>query len=161
MMYVTALLLHCAGQKVQDIYYTLPDREPAEGQRAYDKATEVLTTHFRGKVSIPYERYCFRGMTQMDKSVEQYVIRLKQQAKLCDFVNEDEQIRDQVIEKCKSHKHRTSLLERGRDLTFDQFKTIAQDLESSENHAKSMENPSGPFKTASKTVNVVSNSKTT
>ena len=46
-------------------------------------------------------------------------------------------------------------------MTPDQLKTIAQAVESSENQAKSTENPSGPLKTASKTVNVVSNSKTT
>ena len=42
-----ALLLHCAGQDVQDIFYTLPT---GEGESVYDKTNDALKKNIlRGK----------------------------------------------------------------------------------------------------------------
>jgi len=49
------------------------------------------------------------------ETVEQFITKLQQQSELCEFTNCDEQIRDQVIEKCRSHKRRTKMLEKGYD----------------------------------------------
>ena len=54
----------------------------------------------------------------------------------CDFSNVDEQIRDQVIEKCRSNKVRTKLLEKGHGLTLQQLQTIAATIEMTESHRK-------------------------
>ena len=55
-----ALLLHCAGVAVQDIFYSLPETGGA-GADAYERAKNVLTAYFETKVNVPYERYVFRS----------------------------------------------------------------------------------------------------
>ena len=63
----------------------------------------------------------FRSMEQLKaETVDQYVTRLKGKAESCEFgapENIEEQIRDQVIEKCSSSHLRRQLLERGRNLS--------------------------------------------
>ena len=53
-----ALLLHCAGQDVQDIFDTLtdPGPVPAEGDTLYAKAMRPLDAHFLPQVFVPFER---------------------------------------------------------------------------------------------------------
>lgn len=147
-----ALLLHCAGQNVQDIFFTLPAGEGDDDE--YVQTKNALSVYFKGKINVPYERYCFRKMTQGDETIDQLITRLKRQVKLCNFDNEDEQIRDQIIEKCKSHKLRTRLLEKGDTLTLKDLRTIAQTMEMSETHAQRME--SGQTPNTSSSVNWVS-----
>ena len=72
------------------------------------------------------------------KTVEQYITRLRQKAVFCDFHNIDENIRDQVIEKCYSQRLRRKLLERN-NVTLVQLREIAQSLEASEQRAVTME----------------------
>lgn len=110
-----ALLLHCGGMKIQDIYFTFPAaREPDGDETVYDIAMEQLDNYFRPRVNTPFERYGFRLMTQEPtESVDQFETRLKQKAQHCNFDNADEHIRDQVIEKCKSSHLRWKLLEGG------------------------------------------------
>ncbi|XP_060067121.1 uncharacterized protein LOC132547380 [Ylistrum balloti] len=128
------------GPEVQDIFYTLPDREPAgEEVSAYRAAVAALNKYFKGKVNVPYERYVFRNLVQGTDSIDHFITKLKQQAKFCNFGNEDEQIPDQIIEKCASQKLRIRLLEKGQDLTLDQLRAIAQSLETSQSHAVQME----------------------
>ena len=103
-----ALLLHTAGISVQDIYFTLQIAEPGEEETVYDV------------------------------TVEQYITRLRQKAVFCDFHNIDENIRDQVIEKCYSQRLRRKLLERN-NVTLVQLREIAQSLEASEQRAVTME----------------------
>ena len=55
------------------------------------------------------------------------------------FQNTDEEIRDQVIEKCRSHKIRTKLLIKGHDLTLDQLRTIATTVEMTDKQVKEMD----------------------
>ena len=68
----------------------------------------------------------------------EFVVRLHHQAAACDFSNVDEQIRDQVIEKCRSNKVRTKLLEKGHGLTLQQLQTIAATIEMTESQTKHM-----------------------
>ena len=56
----------------------------------------------------------------------------------CDFHNIDENIRDQVIEKCYSQRLRWKLLEIN-NVTLAQLREIAQSLEASEQRAVTME----------------------
>jgi hypothetical protein len=135
-----ALLLHCAGLDVQDIFFTL---EEEEGDDDYAKCVATLKKYFSSKVNFSVERYNFRSIRQSDtETVDQYITRLKQQVVLCDFNDPDAQIRDQIIEKCKSHKLRTRLLEQGPGLTLDNVRTIARTLESAEKQAKELEGTS-------------------
>ena len=132
-----SLLLHCAGLDVQDIFFTL---EEANGTNNYEKAVNTLNNYFVTKVNVPYERYQFRALKQSDtETVEQYISRLRQKATMCEFENADEQIRDQVIEKCKSTKLRTKLLEQGHDLKLNDLCTIASTMELAEKQSRQIE----------------------
>lgn len=136
-----ALLLHCGGMKMQDIYFTFPAaRDPGQDETEYDVAMEQLDNYFRPRVNTPFERHGFRLMTQeQTESVDQFVTRLKQKAEHCNFDNADEQIRDQVIEKCRSSHLRRKLLEKGGDLTLEQTLTTARAFEQSQQQTSGME----------------------
>ncbi|KAK3752980.1 hypothetical protein QZH41_016287 [Actinostola sp. cb2023] len=56
-----ALLLHCAGLEVQDVYDTLTDPGPVgEDDKEYDKVMRTLDHHFSPQVNVPFERHQFR-----------------------------------------------------------------------------------------------------
>ena len=134
-----ALLLHCAGMSVQDIYYTLP--AVAGEADVYEKAKTALEQHFSPQVNFAYERHVFRNIEQKEsETVEQYIIRLKQQAEVCEFGDSlNDQLKDQVIDKCVSFQLKTKLLEKGRTLTLDQLRRIATAMETADKQARSME----------------------
>ena len=136
-----ALLLHTAGMDAQDVFYTLP--EVGGDANVYEKAKTALSGHFSPEANVPYERHCFRKMDQKQtETVDQYVIRLRTQAENCNFGDPaavNEQIRDQVVEKCFSQKLRRKLLERGTGLTLTQLQETARIFEDSERQATQME----------------------
>lgn len=118
------LLLHCAGLDVQDIYFT---REEEEGDDEYQKTVKTLKKHFDSKLNFSAARYNFRSIRQLEtETIDQYVTRLRQQAVLCDLTDQDAQLRDQAIEKCRSHKLRTRLLEKGPGLILDAVKQLLE-----------------------------------
>ncbi|XP_053391748.1 uncharacterized protein LOC128554499 [Mercenaria mercenaria] len=120
-----------------DIYFTL---QKEEGANTYLKTVATLEKYFITKVNTPYERYKFRATKQEhSETVEQYVSRLRQKAIHCEFENTDEQIRDQVIEKCKSTKLRKKLLEKGQDLKLDELCRIACTMELADLQSKRMD----------------------
>lgn len=62
----------------------------------------------------------------MKQEEKQFSSRLRQEGiVLCEFDKPEEKIRDKVNKKCRSHKVRIKLLERGHSLTLDQLQTIA------------------------------------
>ena len=100
-----ALLRHCGGMGMQDIYYTFPETEPEEDKDEFTVAVRLLDQYFLPQINVPYERHLLRNTNQMSsETIDQYVTRLRQRAEYCEFgTNVDEQIRDQVIEKCLLH----------------------------------------------------------
>ena len=100
-----ALLLHCAGPDVQDIFDVLPD---TGGAKDYQKAEDALTRHFVAQVNTPYERHLFREMVQgEDETTDQFAVRLRWKAQQCDYGDQMEaQIRDQIISKCRCNELR-------------------------------------------------------
>ena len=135
-----ALLLHTAGLDIQDIYFTL---EEEGGSDNYRNATATLTKYFKPQANVLYERLCFRETSQLaNETVEQFVTRLRQKAKACEFEDAgavEEQIRDQVINKCLSHELRRKLLQKGQALTLQRSREIARAMEESEKQAHSIE----------------------
>ncbi|XP_068703709.1 uncharacterized protein [Montipora foliosa] len=135
-----ALMLHTAGLSVQDIFFTLDE---GTGENNYLKAKDALDKYFKPQANVPYERLCFREMSQLpSETVEQFVTRLRQKAQSCEFGDAaavDEQIRDQVISKCLSHNIRRKHLEKGKILTLQQLREIARVMEDSEKQARKIE----------------------
>ena len=133
-------MLHTAGLSVQDIFFTLDE---GTGENNYLKAKDALDKYFKPQANVPYERLCFREMSQLpSETVEQFVTQLRQKAQSCDFGDAaavDEQIRDQVISKCLSHNVPRKLLEKGKILTLQQLREIARFMEDSEKQARKIE----------------------
>ena len=102
-----------------------------------------MDKYFKPQANIPYERFCFREMSQLpSETVEQFVTRLRQKAQSCEFGDAaavDGQIRDQVISKCLPHNIRRKLLEKGKILTLQQLREIARVMEDSEKQARKIE----------------------
>ena len=122
------LLLGLAGEEVQDIFDTLvvPDEED-DGPDAFVRALTALNTYFEPQVNVPYERSVFRrcGMSE-GEPMASYVTRLRRLAASCDFGDAEEAIRDQVIEKTRSQRHRRKLLEQGGDLRLGRVLELAR-----------------------------------
>ena len=70
------------------------------------------------------KRHTFRQMSQKpDETIDQFIVRLRMKADTCDFKDAnaiEEQIREQVIEKCLSNQLRRKLLAKERTLTLAQ-----------------------------------------
>ena len=125
------LLLHCAGESVQDIFFTLADTG-----NTYENAKAKITSYFTPRKNTSYNRHMFRKDCQnVEESVAQYVTRLRQLAHLCEFGDQvDDFIRDQVINNGRSKSLRTKLLAE-RDLNLDRVLDLAGAMEASESQA--------------------------
>ena len=109
-----ALLLHSAGEMVQDIYFTLVETAPGEDETVFDVSCKLLNEHFKPKTNVAFERSVFISMEQKEtETVGQFITRLRQKVVHCNFVDMNEMIRNQVVEKCRSQRLRRKLLERG------------------------------------------------
>ena len=84
-----ALLLHYAGEDVNDIYETLVDTT-----KTYDSTKTALTQHFQPKKNLTFEIYNFRKLKQDDEGkknhineehIDQYLARLKEAGLRCEF----------------------------------------------------------------------------
>ncbi|XP_006825938.1 uncharacterized protein LOC102802418 [Saccoglossus kowalevskii] len=136
---------------VQDLFETLVDPGPGnlpEGQQDdagnYEKALRTLNAYFIPQLNAIYERHVFRQMKQEEGgTIDQFISRLQRQAQNCEFTDTDEQIRDQVIDKCKSSLLRRKLLENGKSLTLKVVQDTARALEVVDVQLKTME---GEFK---------------
>ncbi|KAK2564023.1 hypothetical protein P5673_012236 [Acropora cervicornis] len=133
-----ALFLHSAGEDVQEIFETLADTGAAAD---YVKAEKALNDYFIPKVNSTYQNHVFRSMEQQDgETVAQFVTRLKQVVKYCDYGDHsDNQIRDQVVQRCKSYALRRKLLEKGENLTLARLLTTAATYEAVQSQLASME----------------------
>ena len=126
-----ALLLHIAGFEVQDLFYSLAGEEA----KTYEETLKILEEHFVPKKNVSYERHLFRQLAQnTDETTDQFVCRLRQRSVNCDFgVTENDQIRDQLIDKCQSTHLRRKLLEKEK-LTLDDALKIARAQEAVEDN---------------------------
>ena len=78
-----ALLLHSAGEAVQEIFETLADTGEAKDN---DQAVKALNDCFIPKVNSTYQNHLFRSMEQQDgETVAQFVTPLRQVVKDCDY----------------------------------------------------------------------------
>ncbi|XP_063411616.1 uncharacterized protein K02A2.6-like [Mytilus trossulus] len=121
--------------EVQDVYYTLVERDPGEHETVYEVTVEILNNHFTPQVNNSFQRNQFRAMEQKpQETIEQYITRLRQKVIYCNFGNVDEAICDQVIDKCSSKRLRRKLLER-HNVTLHQLRETAQAMEAAEKQA--------------------------
>ncbi|CAK8692680.1 uncharacterized protein LOC143462177 [Clavelina lepadiformis] len=106
-----SLLLHTAGEEVQELYYSLVNEQNAIIQ-TFEETVNVLNEQFIPTANVPFERHVFHQLVQnSNETVDQYVCRLRQRAATCEFQNADERIRDQVVDKCYSRELQRKFLE--------------------------------------------------
>lgn len=134
-----ALFLHCAGLQVQDIFATLTDVGVT-----YEHASAKLDAYFKPALNTVYERHVFRQMCpQQGETMLQFVTRLKQQAKNCDFAEKlDENVRDQLIDKCTDRRLKAKFLEKGT-LTLLQALELARAHETAQHQVQEMDSARG------------------
>ena len=134
-----ALLLHYAGEAVNDILDTLDDTEAEEGQDPLEKAILALTNYFEPKKNPAFEEYQFRQATQnVGEPIASYFTRLKQLAKTCEFADEDREIKSQIIQHCTSSKLRRKALSEPAT-TLQSLLEYGKTLEITEVQAASLE----------------------
>ena len=115
---------------VQKIYFTLAvDAESA----TFEAIVKVLDDYFVPKANVPFERHLFRKIVQESgETVDQFVCRLRHRAINCEFgENENDYIRDQVIDKCCWSK-----LRRKGALTLDDLLRIVRSQEAVDRQLK-------------------------
>uniref|UniRef100_A0A8C6V5S1 Gypsy retrotransposon integrase-like protein 1 n=1 Tax=Neogobius melanostomus TaxID=47308 RepID=A0A8C6V5S1_9GOBI len=129
-----ATLLHCLGTEGQRLFYSLP-----ETGDTIASAVTALEKYFTPKVNVVVERHLFRKRKQAPhETIVQYVAALRDLASRCNFEDKmDEMIRDQLIEHVTASRIRERLLLEP-DLSLDKAITLATQVESAANQAKSM-----------------------
>ena len=132
-----ALLLHAADVDVQEIYFTLVSEDEIT---TFEATIKVLDDYFIPKANVPFESHLFRQIAQeMGETADQFVCRLRQRADSCDFGdNENDYIRDQVIDKCHSSVIRRKFLEKERAMSLDDLLRIARSQEAVDRQMKVM-----------------------
>lgn len=130
-----ATLLHSGGLALQEIYYNLPGAhvETTDGVDVFKIAISKLDEYFSPKQSFLYERHMFRLMKQEpDEKFDKFVVRLRHQSKKCKFSDANENLVDQITEKCTSAKLRKKILLLGDTVTIEKIITEANALETVE-----------------------------
>ena len=127
-----ATLLLLGGSELQEIIYNLPGAyvDVSEGVDVFAIAIEKLDAYFLPKRNKIYERHMFRQIKQEEgEKFEKFVVRLRNQAGKCDFTNSEEQLIDQIVEKCASSELRKKILTIGHSITLDRIIIEANTLE--------------------------------
>lgn len=130
-----ATLLHCGGLALQEVFYSLPGANAVatEENDIYTIAVNKLENYFAPKQSKVYERHVFRLLKQeVGEKFEKFLVRLRHQAGKCAFSNKDEQLIDQITEKCTSTELRKKILAIGDAITLDEIISEANSLETIE-----------------------------
>lgn len=146
-------LMHLAGQKIQELYATLPvpedvinaPRGPLMGGftphlTEYEMAVAKLNDHFQPKKNATYERHELRKLKQEDdEKIAVFAMRLRKQAERCDFgENCEDSVKDQLIEKCSSSRLRRKLLALG-DAKLDVVIREAKAFEAVQEQGKALD----------------------
>ncbi|CAC5363752.1 unnamed protein product [Mytilus coruscus] len=128
-----ALLLHYAGEEVNDIFDTL--QETGED---YDTALTKLTEYFAPKKNVEYEIYKFRQAKQeTDETIDAFHTKLRQLSVNCEFTDDNREVKSQIVQGCSSSRLRRKALR--EDMTLEQLLLSARALALSEKQANEIE----------------------
>ncbi|XP_046970586.1 uncharacterized protein LOC124537738 [Vanessa cardui] len=127
-----ATLLLLGGSDLQEIIYNLPGAhvDASEGVDVFSTAFDKLDGYFLPKQNKIYERHIFRQIIQEEnEKFEKFVVRLRNQAGKCKFSNAEENLIDQIVEKCSSSELRKKILTLGDNVPLDKIIMEANSLE--------------------------------
>ena len=124
-----ALLLHYAGEAVNEIFETLPNKNAEGDENPFEKAVTALTNYFTPKKNREYEVYVFRKAKQeSDENISGFHTRLRRLAMTCEFADTDREIKAQIVQNCLSHKLRMKALQ-NPELTLTQLLDAGKAME--------------------------------
>ena len=101
-----ALLLTYGGEELNDLIESLPCTNAAEGEDSFCYTVILLTNHFNPKMNIEMQRYIFRHKVQQSTKIDEFIQKLHQLSKTCNFTDTETEINSQLISGCKSPKSR-------------------------------------------------------
>lgn len=142
-----SMMLHQAGPDIQEIFDHLPGVDDIPqvliDPPYYDVAIQKLDEHFEPMRRKNYERHLFRQILQKsDERFADFVMRLRIQAKRCEFdkydVREvDDRIIEQIVEGCKSTELRRHIL--AKDLKLEEIVTLGTTLADVQEQVKQLD----------------------
>ena len=147
-----ALLLHCGGLGLQDIFFTLGVAADA----TYEACLLALDNYFKPKANTVYERHVFHNLQPLEgEETSMFVTRLREQAELCDFNDmTEDMIRDQVVQQTRDRKLKEKFLQK-QDLTLVNLLEVAKGHEATKRQLNAMMQDS----VKTETVNAISKQK--
>lgn len=111
-------------------------------QNVFKVAISKLDSYFAPKQSKVYERHTFRLLKQEpDEKFEKFLVRLRKQAEKYQFASRDENIIDQVTEKCHLPELRKKILQIEDEITLDRVITEVNTLEIVNKQLEEFKNP--------------------
>lgn len=128
-----ALLLHYAGEEVNEIFETLSDTGDD-----YATAKGKLTEYFAPKKNTEFEVYKFRqAKQQQDEGIDSFLTRLRQLSINCEFPDTDKEVKSQIIQGCSSSRLRRRALR--EDQSLENLLKLARAMEFSDKQASEIE----------------------
>lgn len=127
-----AHLLHLGVLKLQEIFYSIPgaDIKASKDVDVFDIDIKKLDEYFSPKQSKVYERHIFWLLKQEPaEKFEEFLVRLRNQADKCKFASKEENLVDQITEKCVSMELRKRILQMGDDAILEKIIVEANALE--------------------------------
>lgn len=131
-----ALLLHNAGDEVLEIY--LANITEQNEEMSFSETIEFLTKYFTPKVNIDYQIHLFREAEQEEEEkIDSFCTRLKRLATSCQFVDDEREIKTQIIQKCYSKELRRKALQ--KEMNLQELLGVARSFELCEEQANKLE----------------------
>ena len=122
-----ATLLTVMGKDCYQIFTNLNITD--ENRKKEEQVLKALTDHFEPTKNVIYERYIFNTTEQKQENVDEYVCKLRELARSCDFgAMTDQMVRDRIVLGTRDNSVRKRLL-REPDLTLDRAITLCRTSE--------------------------------
>lgn len=119
-----AVLLHTAGFALQEIYSNLSGAQvpETESNDVFNIAIAKLDAYFSPKQSFLFDIHLFRLLKQeSEEKFENFLVRLRNQSSKCNFARKEDDLVDQIVEKCSSPDLRKKILQLGVSVTIDKI----------------------------------------
>src|SRR5436190_6577451 len=131
-----AMLLTCIGDEALDVYNTFTFSTEDAGK--YDKVIAAFDTFCEPRRNVIFNRYQFFSRIQeADETFDNFLISQRKLAKVCDFKEEVELIRDRIVIGISDDSVKERLL-RVKDLTLDDAVNQCRAAESSKKQVQEL-----------------------
>jgi Arc/MetJ-type ribon-helix-helix transcriptional regulator len=131
-----AILLNFAGEDAIEVFNTF--EFSAGDDKKLDKVIEQFERYCNPRKNVVFERYQFWKITQRDsETVDQFVTRLKNKVKSCEYTSVDDMVRDKFVFSIQDLTVKERLL-REEKLTLEKAISMARAAEASKEQIKVM-----------------------